>query len=234
MIRRTRVKICGVRRPEDAVAAARAGADAIGLVFHPPAPRYVCPDVAREILDVLPAFVTPVGLFVDADIEALLWTVRTLGLRHVQLNGSEKPEYVHDLPTLAVLKSVTMDDGLADTLSAWRMMDDALRLKNLKGFVLETPGTGRPGGTGVPNDWAAVVEHQARGTFDHLPPVIAAGGLTPESVGGVVRAVRPYAVDVSSGVEASRGIKSAEKIEAFVAAVRRADEEPSPIDRAAP
>jgi phosphoribosylanthranilate isomerase len=226
MIRRTCVKICGVRRPEDAVAAARAGADAIGLVYHPPAPRYVSPDVAREILDALPAFVTPVGLFVDADIESLLRTVRTLGLRHVQLNGSETPDYVHDLPTLAVLKSVRVDDGLADTLSAWRMTDNSLRLKNLKGFVLETPGTGRPGGTGVPNDWAAVIEHQARGTFDNLPPIIAAGGLTPETVGRVVREVRPYAVDVSSGVEALRGIKSAEKIEAFVAAVRRADEEP--------
>jgi phosphoribosylanthranilate isomerase len=223
MIRRTRVKICGVRRPEDAAAAARAGADAIGLIFHPPAPRNVSVDQAAEILAVLPPFVTPVGLFVDAEFPALLGTVQMLGLRHVQLHGNETPEYVAELPKLAVVKSVAVDETLADTLGAWRDMSRTLRLTNLKGFVLETSGTGQAGGSGVANDWAAVVEHQRRGTFDGLPPVIAAGGLTPESVGPVVRAVRPYAVDVSSGVEEARGIKSAAKIETFVAAVRDAD-----------
>lgn len=228
MMRRTRVKICGVRRPEDAAAAARAGADAIGLVFDPAAPRHVSVHQAAEILAALPALVTPVGVFVDAEVSVLLGTVEMLGLRHVQLNGNETPEYVADLPKLAVIKSVAVDGMLADTLGAWRDMGRTLRLTNLKGFVLETSGTGQAGGTGVPNDWAAVKEHQARGTFDKLPPIIAAGGLTPETVGRVVRDVRPYAVDVSSGVEASRGIKSAEKIEAFVAAVRRADEELAP------
>jgi phosphoribosylanthranilate isomerase len=225
MIHRTRVKICGIRRPEDAVAAARAGADAIGLILDPAAPRYVSIHQAAEILAALPAFVTPVGVFVDADFPVLLGTVEMLGLRHVQLNGNETPEYVSAMPKLAVTKSVAVDDMLADALGTWRMMNDSLHLRNLKGFVLETSGTGQAGGTGVPNDWSAVVEHQARGTFTKLPPIIAAGGLTPESVGRVVRDVRPYAVDVSSGVEASRGIKSAEKIEAFVGAVRRADEE---------
>jgi phosphoribosylanthranilate isomerase len=225
MIRRTRVKICGVRRPEDAAAAARAGADAIGLVFHPAVPRHVSVHQAAEILAALPAFVTPVGLFVDAELPVLLGTVEMLGLRHVQLNGNETPEYVAGLPKLAVVKSVTVDETLADTLGAWRDMSRTLRLTNLKGVVLETSGTGLAGGSGVPNDWAAVVEHQRRGTFDGLPPIIAAGGLTPDTVGGVVRAVRPYTVDVSSGVEESRGIKSAAKIEAFIASVRDADQD---------
>jgi phosphoribosylanthranilate isomerase len=225
MIRRTRVKICGVRRPEDAAAAARAGADAIGLVFHPSARRHVSVHQAAEILAALPAFVTPVGLFVDAELPVLLGTVEMLGLRHVQLNGNETPEYVAGLPKLAVVKSVTVDETLADTLGAWRDMSRTLRLTNLKGVVLETSGTGLAGGSGVPNDWAAVVEHQRRGTFDGLPPIIAAGGLTPDTVGGVVRAVRPDTVDVSSGVEESRGIKSAAKIEAFIASVRDADQD---------
>ena len=98
-------------------------------------------------------------------------------------------------------------------------------MRNLKGFVLETSGTGQPGGTGVANDWAAVALHQSRGAFERLPPIIAAGGLTPESVGRVVREVRPWAVDVSSGVEESRGVKSEAKIRAFVAAVRDAEDE---------
>jgi phosphoribosylanthranilate isomerase len=216
---RTRVKICGIRRPEDAVAAARAGADAIGLVFYPRAPRHVSLEMAREILDALPAFVTPVGLFVDADADELLRTVKTLGLRHVQLNGRETPDDVAKLSTLAVVKSVAVDDAIAETLAAWK----AAGLKNLKGLVLETAGTGQAGGSGVANDWQRVVESRSRGLFDGLPPLISAGGLTPESVGPVVRAVRPYAVDVSSGVEESRGIKSANRIEAFVAAVREAD-----------
>jgi phosphoribosylanthranilate isomerase len=221
MTRRTRVKICGVRRPEDAAAAARAGADAIGIVFHPAAPRYVPVEQAREILDVLPAFVTPVGLFVDSDLDVLTHAVQALGLRHVQLNGRETPEYVAKLPALAVVKSVTVDDGIERTLGTWK----AAGLKNLKGIVLETAGTGQPGGSGVANDWQRVVECRSRGVFDGLPPVIAAGGLTSGTVGDVVRTVRPYAVDVSSGVEASRGIKSASKIEAFVAAVREADQD---------
>ena len=221
---RTRIKICGVCRPEDAAAAAEAGADAIGLVFHPPAPRCLTMERAREILAATAAFVTPVGLFVDVSADEVRKTAAALGLRHVQLNGAESPETVSSLSGLAVIKAVRVDPGrFGQTLSLWRDAVRSLGLTNLKGLVLETAGTGAAGGTGVANDWATVLRHLAAGDFDGLPPVIAAGGLTPETVAAVVRDVRPWAVDVSSGVEEVRGKKSAEKIWAFVAAVRQAD-----------
>src|SRR5205823_95163 len=122
------------------------------------------------------------------------------------------------------IKAVRVDAArFGDALEAWRRAVAKKRLTNLKGLVLETAGTGQPGGTGLPNDWATVLEQQARGGFDRLPPIIAAGGLTPETVGRVVKDVRPWAVDVSSGVEESLGKKSPEKVAAFVAAVQRAD-----------
>jgi phosphoribosylanthranilate isomerase len=221
---RTRIKICGVCRPEDAAAAARAGADAVGIVFHPPAPRNVSIDRAREILAALPAFVTPVGLFVNAKPSFLAETVRELGLRHIQLHGDETPEYVAGLRPYAVIKAVRVDpENFGQTLARWREAIATLGLTNLKGIVLETAGTGHAGGTGVANDWRTVREHQASGGFTGLPPMIAAGGLTPETVGAAVRDVRPFAVDVSSGVEEALGRKSPDKIAAFVAAVRQAD-----------
>jgi phosphoribosylanthranilate isomerase len=212
-----------MRRPEDALVAARAGADAVGLVFHAPAPRNVSPEQARAVVDVLPAFVTPVGLFVDADIAFVRETVRQYHLRHVQLHGGESPEYVAELKELAVIKAVRVDAQFARTLDRWRRAARDLPLTNLKALVLETGGTREAGGTGVPNDWAAVRQHQSRGVFDGLPPIIAAGGLRPETVGAVVREVRPWAVDVSSGVEQSPGEKSQERVDAFVRAVRDAD-----------
>jgi phosphoribosylanthranilate isomerase len=223
-LRRTRIKICGVCRPGDAAAAAEAGADAIGLVFHPPAPRCVTPQRAREILAALPPFVTPVGLFVDVSADEVRRTAQALGLRHVQLNGDEPPEVVARLTDFAVVKAIRVDaERFGATLSLWRDAVRGLRLGHLKGVVLETARTGRPGGTGVANDWPTVLRHRAAGDFDGLPAVIAAGGLTPETVGPVVRDVRPWAVDVSSGVEQVRGEKSPERIAAFIDAVRRAD-----------
>ena len=221
---RTRIKICGVCRPEDAALAARAGADAIGMVFHAASPRNVTVDRAREILAALPPFVTAVGLFVDAPSESILATARELGLRHVQLHGDETPEHVRALAPLTVIKAVRVERGrFVQTLDTWREAIRSVPLTNLAGFVLETPNTAAPGGTGVPNDWEAVIEAQRAGAFEGLPALIAAGGLAPESVGAVVRAVRPYAVDVSSGVEETRGRKSEEKVRAFVQAVREAD-----------
>ena len=223
--RRTRIKICGVCRPEDAAAAADAGADAIGLVFHPPAPRCVTPECARKILAALPAFVTPVGLFVDVPAEEVRRAAQELGLRHLQLSGAESPETVAELSDFAVVKAIPVEPRrFGQTLSLWRDAVRRLKLLNLKGFVLETAGTGQAGGSGIANDWSTVLRHRAAGDFDGLPAVIAAGGLTPETVAAVVRDVRPWAVDVSSGVEQARGQKSPQKIAAFVEAVRRADE----------
>jgi phosphoribosylanthranilate isomerase len=223
-VTRTRIKICGICRAEDAAVAARAGADAIGMVFHPPAPRNVPPERAREILAALPPFVTAVGLFVDAAPDVVLATARALNLRHIQLNGHESPDHVRALQPLTVIKALRVErERFEKALGDWRQAIRSLGLTNLAGFVLETANTGQAGGSGVANDWATVREAQAAGAFDGLPSIVAAGGLTPESVGAVVREIRPFAVDVSSGVEEVRGRKSAARVEAFVRAVREAD-----------
>lgn len=214
----TRIKICGIGSVEDALAAACAGADAIGLVFHKPAPRYVTVERAREILGVLPPFVTPVGLFVDAPPNEVRDTAGSLGLRHVQLHGHEDESCIGALREFVVLKSVRVDRRTfrGETI-AWRQ---AIQhgLTNLRGIVLETAASA-PGGTGLVNDWQFLRECQAQGLLAGLPPLIAAGGLTPQNVAEVIRDLHPWAVDVSSGVERARGIKSQEQMEAFVKAV---------------
>ena len=213
---------------EDALLAAEAGADAIGLVLHPASPRNVTPDVAERIVAALPPFVTPVGLFVDAPAEHVTAVARRLGLRHVQLNGHEGPAGVREVGAV-VIKAIRVERATFEAeLGRWRQAAVELNLHNLAGFVLETAGTGAPGGTGVENDWETVTLTRRRGLFDGLPALIAAGGLTPASVASVVRAVRPWAVDVSSGVEVDgqRGRKSEEKVRAFVRAVREADASP--------
>jgi phosphoribosylanthranilate isomerase len=221
---RTRIKICGVCRSEDALLAARFGADAIGMVFHAPASRNISAERAREILAVLPPFVTPVGLFVDQPADTVIRTAREIGLRHVQLNGDESPETIAAVAPLVVIKAIKVERGrFGETLSFWRSAIREHKLTNLAGFVLETAGTGKPGGSGVANDWESVIAAQRSGAFEGLPPLIAAGGLRPESVGDVVRTVRPYAVDVSSGVEETLREKSETKVRAFAEAVRQAD-----------
>ena len=222
---RTRIKICGVTSPEDAAAASRYGADAVGIILHPASPRNVPVGRAREIVAALLPFVTPVGVFVDSPVQEVLDTAAELGLRTVQLNGGESPDDVADLAGLAVIKAIRVTrGGLVAQLDQWRAAVRAGELSNLVGLVMEPGGTKQPGGTGVSNDWDEVIEAQRAGAFEGLPALIAAGGLKPESVADVVRAVRPWAADVSSGVEASLGVKSEERIEAFVRAVRGADQ----------
>ena len=223
-VHRTRVKICGVTRPRDAIAAVEAGADAIGMVFYAPAPRNVSIERAQEIMSVIPPFVSTVGLFVDADARSIVKLTSTLHLRHIQLHGHEPPSRVAELRGLCVIKALRVGDGLADDLATWKRGAAELNLSNFHGIVLETGGTREAGGTGKANDWAAVRRHRDAGAFEGLPSLIAAGGLTPETVGDVVRHIRPWAVDVSSGVEEKKGVKSVEKIRAFIRAVREADE----------
>ena len=215
---RTRVKICGIGHVEDALAAARAGADAIGLVFHPPAARNVTPQRAAEILAALPPFVTPVALFVDLPPARVIDAARSLNIRHIQLNGSETPDDVASLREYAVIKAVRVDPAtFGHELETWRNAIPRLRLTNLQGLVLESAGT--TGGSGKANNWDLIAHHRQRGDFIGLPPLIAAGGLTPDNVSEVIRTLRPWAVDVSSGVEISKGKKCPEKIEGFVRAV---------------
>jgi len=224
-VHRTRVKICGITRPEDAAAAAAAGADAVGMVFYAPAARNISLERAKEILGILPPFVSPVGVFADADARAILDSAAALHLRHVQLSGHEPPERVAELRGLYVVKATRVDEKFADTLATWRRATADMKLTNLRGILLETGGTREAGGTGVANDWATIQRHREAGVFEGLPQLIAAGGLTPDTVSDVVRNLRPWAVDVSSGVESAKGLKSVEKIQAFVRAVRDADDE---------
>jgi phosphoribosylanthranilate isomerase len=216
---RTRIKICGVTRIEDALAAAQCGADAIGIVMQRESKRFVEPALARRIVEAMPPFVTPIALFFDGPPAEVVQTARELGVRHVQLHGHELPDEVPAIAPLAVIKALRVTRmGLKDELARWRGAR-----ANLIGIVLETATAKGGGGTGVANDWDFIESSMNAGEFTGLPNIIAAGGLTPESVGDVVRRIRPWAVDVSSGVESCLGIKSESKLQAFCRAVREAD-----------
>ena len=222
---RTRVKICGITCLPDALAAVAAGADAIGLVFHPASFRAVSIDSARQIIAALPPFVSTVGLFVDDTIPEIKTTAEALHLTAIQLHGQETPQIVPSpsLP-LRVIKAIHVTPNqLAQTLAPWR---DALAagLPNLVGLVLETGGGSTTGGTGIENDWQQIADLQSRGGFAALPPIIAAGGLRPDYVAHFIEAsAPPTPLNVSSGVEQTRGRKDPVLIHQFIQSVRQAD-----------
>ncbi|WP_019024362.1 MULTISPECIES: phosphoribosylanthranilate isomerase [unclassified Thioalkalivibrio] len=205
---RYRVKICGIKTPEQAEAAARAGTDAIGLVFHPPSRRYVESDRAAEIVAALPPFVTTVGLFVDPDparVEQVLAGVRLDCLQfHGHESAAECTRFGHPY-----LKAVSMNE--ADDP---RPVMDAH--PHAQGFLLDSHGGGRSGGSGHRFDWDTVPEALDR-------PWLLAGGLDEDSVRVALGHLRPYGVDVSSGVESAPGVKDARRMEAFVKAVRQCE-----------
>ncbi|MBM3359064.1 MAG: phosphoribosylanthranilate isomerase [Betaproteobacteria bacterium] len=204
----TAIKICGITRLEDAFAALRAGAHAIGLVFFADSPRYITPAAAGAIIRALPPFITTVGLFVDAPADEVRKTLAQAPVQLLQFHGSEPPDYCREFGRPYV-KAVRMRAGV-DLLEYSRDYHDA------KALLLDAYVEGLQGGSGVSFDWDLV----PRG----LPlPVILSGGLTGENVGDAVRRVRPCAVDVSSGVESAKGIKDAAKIAAFITGVRNAD-----------
>lgn len=204
---RVRVKICGVTAPAVARLAAVAGADAVGLVFAE-SRRRVTVAQAGQIVAALPPFVAAVGVFVDAPVEEVLSVAHGIPLDVVQLHGEEPPEEVAALRAqgLRVVKAVRVGDRLdAEVLGRYRAAAAVL---------LDTRAAGAAGGTGRPFDWTLV-----RGLSERVPLVLS-GGLTPENVTEALEIVRPYAVDVSSGVETD-GRKDPEKIRAFVEEVRR-------------
>jgi phosphoribosylanthranilate isomerase len=204
----TAVKICGITRLEDALAAVRAGAHAIGFVFYAPSPRYIAPAAAGAILRVLPPFITSVGLFVDAPANAVRAALAQAPVQLLQFHGAESPAYCRQFGR-PYMKAVRMGTEV-DLLQYARDYQDA------KALLLDAYVEGLHGGSGVAFDWSRIP--------GDLPlPVIVSGGLTVENVGDAVRRVRPSAVDVSSGVESAKGIKDAAKIAAFIAGVRNAD-----------
>lgn len=205
---RTRVKICGITRVEDALAAAAAGADAIGLVFYARSPRAVGIEQARAIVRALPPFVTTVGLFVDAPPTEIRAVLQAVPLAALQFHGDECGADCGAFDRL-YLKAIAMRPGI-DVAAYARAYPDAA------GFLLDTHKDGVAGGTGETFDWAQVPRDFAR-------PVILAGGLNADNVAVAIRRLRPYGVDVSSGVELSKGIKDAARIGAFITEVQRGD-----------
>ena len=201
-----RVKICGITSPRDAASAAAAGADAIGLVFAD-SPRRVSPAQAAAILADLPPFVTPVALFVDDSPDRIRRICRPLHIRTVQLHGDEPPAAAEQLGGFCVIKAFRVGTE-ADLAAMTGYPSDAC--------LLDSCVAGRAGGTGVAFDW------QLAAKASRQRPLILAGGLNPENVAEAVRVVRPYAVDVSSGVETAPGRKDLRRMEAFVAAARKA------------
>jgi len=195
-----KVKICGNTNLDDAMAAVQAGADAVGFVFYAKSPRVVDPKTAAEIIARLPPFVVPVGVFVNEEIGTVRRIMEDCHITLAQLHGDESPDYCADLGR-PVLKAIRVRD---------RRDLERMTAYQVGGFVLDAFVEGRPGGTGVTIDWDLAGEAQVLG------PVILAGGLTPDNVLEAVRQVRPYAVDVTSGVEASPGKKDHAKVRAFI------------------
>ncbi|MEM0952502.1 MAG: phosphoribosylanthranilate isomerase [Pseudomonadota bacterium] len=205
---RTRIKFCGITRSDDLAVAADAGADAVGLVFYEASPRAVTREQAAALLRHKPAWVTAVGLFVNADAKEVQATLDAVPLECLQFHGTESAEYCDqfDVPWMKAI-AVAPDENVAEKTAGYA---------TASAILLDTFKPGLPGGTGEHFDWSLIP--------DKLPvPLVLAGGLTPDDVEQAIRTVRPYAVDVSGGIESSPGCKSAEKMKRFAAAVRAAD-----------
>jgi len=205
---RTRIKICGLRDPDHVRVAADAGADAIGVVFYKPSPRYVTPDEAASVAAAVPPYVTAVGLFVNEPADSVKAILARVPLGLLQFQGEEAPEYCASFG-VPFVRAVAMEPGTD-------LVELAHRFSRARALLLDAHVPGVPGGTGSTFDWSRIPPN--------LPiPVILSGGLTAENVGQAVREVRPWAVDVSSGVERGRGVKDPGKIVEFIRSVRRED-----------
>lgn len=200
-----RVKVCGITRPEDALAAANAGADAIGLVFYAPSPRAVDSETARAIIECLPPFVTSVGLFVDASPEFVREVLLKVPLDLLQFHGDETDAYCQQF-SRPYMKALRVRPG--DDLNAL-----AAQWPGACGILLDSFKQGVPGGTGEVFDWSLIPVNR---TWN----LILAGGLDPDNVARAVALCQPWAVDVSGGVEKTKGIKDAAKITRFVHEVK--------------
>lgn len=214
-----RIKVCGVTTIEDARLVARSGADAIGLNFYPPSPRCLAPERASLVANQIPASVSKVGVFVNADEEEICDLFDRLSLDFVQLHGDEPPEYVVRLENRPVIRAFRIgSEGLApvyeylDRCHEWGCTPAAV--------LLDAYDPNVQGGTGKVVDWQTVAQYAAADMSpeNHAsrPPLILAGGLDSDNVAEAIRAVRPDAVDVASGVESSPGVKHTARLAAFI------------------
>ena len=211
-LKRTRIKICGITRPQDAIEAARLGVDALGLVFYPPSSRALDLERALRIREVLPAFVQAVGLFVNPRQDEVEAALRVFPELVLQFHGDESAEFCARFgrPYLKALPMGKAQNGTILDVNAVMALHP-----HATGFLLDSHAPGAVGGTGQAFDWTSIPE-LAR-------PLILAGGLNPGNVAEAVRLVRPWAVDVSSGLESAPGIKDFSKMAEFVDEVRYAD-----------
>jgi phosphoribosylanthranilate isomerase len=203
-----KVKICGITSLEDAQVAVAAGVDALGFVMYRKSPRYVEPAAVRSIVAELPPFVLPIGVFVNEDSLVVRNLMDECGLALAQLHGDESPSYCESLgrPSLKAIRLKNRSSFLA--------LADFRGRANVRGFLVDSHSDQAYGGTGQTVDWA-LAQEAARAT-----PVLLAGGLTPTNVSEAIRIVRPYGVDVSSGVEERPGKKDPAKVRAFIEAAR--------------
>ena len=201
----TKIKICGIKTVEDALAAMNAGADLLGFNFYPKSPRYISVGQCRDVMSVMRKYgqITYVGVFVNASVDEIRATMDTASLSLAQLHGDETPEMVRALDG----KGFKAFRGVPDRLSGFARED-------APALLVDASVKGSYGGTGMTADWKSAAE------LSKQIPLLLAGGLTPENVADAVRQVRPWGVDVASGVESSPGVKDAAKMKAFVQAVR--------------
>ncbi len=201
---RTRVKICGITRGEDAQLVVDAGVDAIGLVFYQKSPRFVNNEIAAQISQLVPAFVSRVALFKDADVAMIDAVLQAVEIDLIQFHGSEKPDFCQQF-ALPYIKAIGVKGSEHD---ANFLRSSAENYRLAKALLLDGHAPGEAGGTGESFDWASIA------TIDK--PVVLAGGLRPDNVAQAIAQLQPYAVDVSSGVESAPGIKDKDKVLAFM------------------
>jgi len=215
-----RIKICGITRAEDALAATSAGADAIGLNFFPGSKRCVDRETAAEMVARVPRETRRVGVYVNAAIDEIREDIRRIGLNFVQLHGEEPPELLCELAVCPVIKAFRIgEQGLRPVD---RYLDRCERLGCAPAMILlDSDLPGQRGGTGTTFDWSLLSPVHAENSRRQRPAIVLAGGLRPENVEVAIRTVRPFAVDTASGVESSPGIKDMAKLASFIAAEQR-------------
>jgi phosphoribosylanthranilate isomerase len=221
------IKICGITNEDDAKAAVEAGADALGLNFYPDSPRFVPPEKAVRIIEAIPDKVTKVGLFVNETADVVKKTFDTLGLDLIQLHGDETPGFLIQLGNRPVMKAFRLKSQsvtpivtyLAKCRAGSQPVSENRQARNLSYILIDSHIEGQYGGTGVPADWAVCAKLAQN---PNIPPLVLAGGLTPDNVARAVAEVRPAAIDTASGVETSPGRKDHRLLAAFVENARRA------------
>lgn len=220
-MQRVRAKIEGLVEPAVAIEIARMGADAIGLVFAD-SPRQVTAETARAIVAALPPWVATVGVFVNTEVGEINAVVERTGIGYVQLHGDEGPDVVAGIAAPCIKAFRVRDAGFADEVRAW--LDGLADRSNFSAVLLDAYDPNVRGGSGEQFNWDLVAEACRSGQLDDVGPVILAGGLNPSCVQEAIETVRPWGVDVASGVESAPGVKDMDKVADFLRAVRETNE----------